>query len=121
MKILSKAAIQKEREALKKRLADLDVAEHVLETMGITQPIMAEDGGPSDMPSIKKIILTEAARKPVSAAEIAAIIGAWIPDYPVKNVSPKLSLYGSQDLIVNKNGLWSITQEGLKELAKSNN
>lgn len=126
-KSLSRSDIHREREVLKKRLADLDAAERVLDTLniGVELPLNEPEIRPKalePMPSIKHIILRESARTSgATAAEIAAIIGAWKPGYPPTNVSPKLSLYGSQELIRSEGGRWYITDKGKKELDESNN
>jgi hypothetical protein len=122
-KPLSRADIQRERESLKKRLADLDAAERVLDTIAGRPPISGLRGLPataSDQKSIKWAILQSANDEILgtSASEIAEEISKWKPGYPVTNVSPKLSLYGSQGLIRNQDGRWFLTEKGKKELEK---
>ncbi len=125
-KTLNRADIQREREALKKRLADLDAAERVLDALAGNAPkaagrnLIRELVG--EMGSIKTTILraSDDARG-TTAADIADHIRAWKPDYPVTNVSPKLSLYGKAGLVRSENGRWFITEKGKKELEKSKN
>ncbi len=122
---LNRADIQREREALKKRLADLDAAERVLDMLSPNR----SDEEPENamealglMPSIKHIILREAGRQNgVTATEAAAVISAWKPNYPASNVSPKLSLYGSHGLLRHDNGRWYLTAAGKEELELSKN
>jgi hypothetical protein len=123
-KTLSKAAIQKEREALQKRLADLDAAERVLEGWALPRLVEEPESAAEAlglMPSIKQIILREAAKPAgTTAQEAAAVISAYKQeDYPATNVSPKLSLYGSHKLLKLYNGRWFLTAEGKEELELS--
>jgi hypothetical protein len=125
-KTLNRADIQREREALKKRLADLDVAERVLDTLASGAPKAAERNIirelVGEMGSIKSTILRAASDVlGTTAAEIAGGISAWKPGYPVTNVSPKLSLYGKVGLLKSENGRWFITEKGRKELENSKN
>ena len=123
MKILTKTGIQQEREALKKRLLDLDAAERVLDSLGATSSISG--GNPAAVPpapSIKRAILDCAASaNGTNAKEIAEYLHRWMPDFPVKNISPKLSLYKSEEFLELKNGRWLITDEGRRELNNSKN
>lgn len=126
-KPLTRADIQRERETLKKRLADLDAAERVLDTLygaapkppyakGIIEQFVGE------VISIKKTILQEASNAAgTTASDIAARISEWKPGYPPTNVSPKLSLYGKEGLLKSENSRWFITDKGRKELDNSNN
>jgi hypothetical protein len=120
-KTLSKAAIQREREALNKRLADLDVAERVLDSLTPVhiEPIPAGDLMQA-MPSIKHLIIF-AANMPQGAdvSEITEVIRAWKPGYLTTNVSPKLSLYRAAGYLDLKNGRWFATEKGRKDLEKS--
>ena len=125
-KTLSKAAIQREREALQKRLADLDAAERVLDGWSPVALIDKPESAAEALgltPSIKQIILYEAGRPTgVTAAEAAAVISALKSEnYPVTNVSPKLSLYCTHKLLRLNNGRWYLTPEGQEELDLSKN
>jgi hypothetical protein len=126
-KPLTRADIQREREALKQRLADLDAAERILAAPYGVAPPKADAASligsiVAEMGSIKSAILREAsASEGTTASETAAAISKWKPNYPATNVSPKFSLYGSHGLLRSENGRWFITDKGRKELDNSKN
>jgi hypothetical protein len=56
-----------------------------------------------------------------SQAVQSAIQKAGRPDFPMRNVSPKLSFFKSKGWLDLNEGVWRITMEGAKELVESKN
>ncbi|MBX3535530.1 MAG: hypothetical protein KF826_14375 [Xanthobacteraceae bacterium] len=121
-KTLSKANIQKEREALLQRLADLDAAERVIDSLtpaaSKTVDFTALSG--AAFPTIRETILHFLAQTP-STGRTTGDIGdylrqVWKNDYPNRFISPKLSMYKSDGDLTYQNGLWFITPAGHRSL-----
>jgi hypothetical protein len=127
-RMLSLSDIQERRKALQRQLADLDAAERVLLSFadppiatGLSEPRAVKDGVKTSIKQMILRVLHEAGSAGLNShGVLARIQNRGLPDYPLANVSPKLSAFRVHGLVDLEGGFWKLTEKGMNEIVSSN-